>query len=125
MFQLLSISPHSSMGNEISIIAALLLTLCCGIHYYTHTHNQPRHPPGPRGLPIIGNLLELSSNNPGPRFASFAREYGDIFFLTVPGRTVLVINSIAAMKSLLNKQAAAYSDRPVSPFSELYVPFLK
>lgn len=35
-------------------------------------------PPGPKGLPIIGNLLDLPSNQKGQTYAKWGESWGEI-----------------------------------------------
>ena len=49
-------------------------------------------PPGPCPFPYIGNLLQLGSDPLGP-FNKLVQKYGDIFTVTFPIGTTVVINS--------------------------------
>ena len=41
--------------------------------------------PGPHGIPVLGNLLDIDTHSPIEGFMVMAREYGPIFRLTMPG----------------------------------------
>ncbi|PPQ95920.1 hypothetical protein CVT26_016143 [Gymnopilus dilepis] len=69
-------------------------------------------PPGPRGLPIIGNVLQLPTKMPWFRFTEWAEEYGPIFSLNLAGQPVVVLNTFGVANDLLDKRSAIYSDRP-------------
>ena len=43
--------------------------------------DESRKPPGPRGLPIVGNALNLGSGDILEYYMDLWREYGDIVFL--------------------------------------------
>ena len=47
--------------------------------------------PGPRGLPLLGNALDIDSANPIEGFLAMSAEYGPIFRLAVPGGTRLIV----------------------------------
>ena len=89
------------------------------------TRRRPPLPPGPRGLPILGNLLQLTPTNAWVTYHAGAKVYGDVFSLTLPGSNVLVVNSVSTAKSLLDKHAAAYAGRPLLPFAELSCVYLR
>ncbi|KAH9028792.1 cytochrome P450 [Lactarius hengduanensis] len=68
-------------------------------------------PPGPRGLPLLGNILQLR----GPQWLTFVKwnqQYGDVFHLNAMGQHIVVLNTQKAVADLLDRRAAIYSDRP-------------
>ncbi|KAK0501166.1 cytochrome P450 [Armillaria luteobubalina] len=69
-------------------------------------------PPGPRGLPFIGNLLDMPSEKEWLTFAEWGGKYGDITSVSILGQRMVVINSIPIAMSLLDKNSLVSSDRP-------------
>jgi cytochrome P450 len=51
-----------------------------------------RRPPGPKGLPFLGNLLEFS-RDVLRYYGEWAREYGDIFAFSLRGWPVVLLNN--------------------------------
>jgi cytochrome P450/NADPH-cytochrome P450 reductase len=49
--------------------------------------------PGPPGLPIVGNINDLDSNDASKSFVRLADQYGDIFRINLLGRSVVVVNT--------------------------------
>ena len=47
---------------------------------------NPPYPPGPRGLPILGNMLDIDTNEPHVTYTEWGKTYGLYFGL----RLVLV-----------------------------------
>ncbi|THH10178.1 hypothetical protein EW146_g8450 [Bondarzewia mesenterica] len=73
-------------------------------------------PPGPRGLPLIGNILDLASNDVHVKSRNWSRELGeDIISLDVLGNTMIVLNSAQAVSDIFDKRGSNYSDRPDMP----------
>ncbi|KAF9569422.1 cytochrome P450 [Agrocybe pediades] len=70
-------------------------------------------PPGPKGLPLIGNVLDMPSEKEWLTFARWGEIYGDISSVTVLGQTLIIVNSARVAMDMLNKKSAIYSDRPV------------
>ncbi|KAL0570242.1 hypothetical protein V5O48_011727 [Marasmius crinis-equi] len=68
-------------------------------------------PPGPRGLPIIGNLLQLSID-PWIPFTEWKYKFGPLVYLTVGHQGILVINSPKVATELLDRKANVYNNRP-------------
>ncbi|KAJ3724070.1 cytochrome P450 [Lentinula raphanica] len=76
-------------------------------------------PPGPPGLPILGNVLQLPRSQPWLTFDNWTKQYGPIFYLNIAGQDTIVLGRHKAATDLLDRRANAYSDRP-----ELVVPNL-
>src|SRR5260221_13279972 len=57
-------------------------------------------PAGPRGLPLIGNLLALG-NDPLGFFAEAARRYGDLVSLDLAGWQTLLVSDLPAIEKIL------------------------
>ncbi|KAH9022741.1 cytochrome P450 [Lactarius deliciosus] len=85
-----------------------------------------RVPPGPRGLPLIGNALELRDKvwlfhkdckqKYGPLFLFHSSQahdvLEDVMYLSALGQPILVLNSLKAASELLDRRGAIYSARP-------------
>ncbi|KAJ3806034.1 cytochrome P450 [Lentinula aff. lateritia] len=97
-----------------------------------HDFKNNRHfPPGPRGLPILGNILQLASASQiWLIFDEWKSQYGPIMYLSLAGQHVIVLNTKAAAIELLERRSAIYSDRPKSIVGEyirtkLAMPFVR
>ena len=51
-------------------------------------------PPGPRGYPLLGNVLQLDLNNPVEKLAKWRKEFGDILTINLTGQDVVVVSEI-------------------------------
>ncbi|KAH6918908.1 O-methylsterigmatocystin oxidoreductase [Coprinopsis sp. MPI-PUGE-AT-0042] len=74
-------------------------------------------PPGPKGLPIFGNLLQI--HNAGIKswlmYNEWAQRYGDLVYADIFGQPILVLNSLKCTRDLLEKRGSKYADRAVLP----------
>ena len=73
------------------------------------------YPPGPKPLPLLGNLLDAPSSYYWLTYADWAKKYGDINHISIFGQHIVILNSIEACTDLLEKRSAKYSDRPRLP----------
>ncbi|KAJ7756757.1 cytochrome P450 [Mycena maculata] len=80
-----------------------------------------RHPlpPGPKPLPLIGNLLDMPRSKSQQTFSKWTDLYGDVVYLNVFGRHIILLNSVKSTNDLLEKRGQNYSDRPQFPLINL------
>ncbi|KAJ7046191.1 cytochrome P450 [Mycena alexandri] len=72
-------------------------------------------PPGPDGLPFIGNLLDLPKREAWQVYLDWSKHYdSDILSMKVPGAQFFILNSAKVIQDLLVKKANIYSNRPHS-----------
>ncbi|KAH6899265.1 O-methylsterigmatocystin oxidoreductase [Coprinopsis sp. MPI-PUGE-AT-0042] len=76
-------------------------------------------PPGPRGLPLLGNVFQLPSEKPWKAYSEWSKVYGDMIYLEVPGQPLLILNSLDDCLALLEKRGVNYSDRGQSISTKL------
>ncbi|KAF7187805.1 Cytochrome P450 monooxygenase [Pseudocercospora fuligena] len=69
-------------------------------------------PPGPSGLPILGNTLQIPKEHAWRQYLSWIKEYGPVVHLSIAGKTFILLGSAAAATDLLNKKSLITSDRP-------------
>ena len=97
----------------------LLVLIVAGLAWYYLSLSRKipkslRSVPGPRGLPLLGNVLQLSSQ-PQREFKKWARQYGELFQVKLGWETWVFVNSPEAVKEILDKKSAITSGRPPMP----------
>ncbi|KAG9019039.1 hypothetical protein FRB90_006995 [Tulasnella sp. 427] len=70
------------------------------------------HPPGPPGLPLIGNILDMPTSKFVLTYSKWGEKYGPLTWCVVPGQTILIINAFEEAKEILEKRGNIYADRP-------------
>lgn len=69
-------------------------------------------PPGPRPLPLVGNVLDISPSEPWLSYTNWGKTYGELVYSRLLNQEVIVINSEELAKDLLERRSSNYSDRP-------------
>ncbi|KAI0001214.1 cytochrome P450 [Russula vinacea] len=73
-------------------------------------------PPQPKGIPVIGNLLDLAGGEVAVKCRDWSRQFGDdTISLDVMGSTMVILNSAKAVSEIFDKRGSNYSDRPDMP----------
>ncbi|KAI0326111.1 cytochrome P450 [Cubamyces sp. BRFM 1775] len=99
---------------------AFLFAIGCGlfIHRILSQARRPL-PPGPPGLPLVGNAFDIPTEHSWVTYRDWAARYGDVLAVRAFGQTLVVLNSYTAALDLLEKRSLVYSDRPASVLAEL------
>ncbi|KAJ3550195.1 hypothetical protein NM688_g5103 [Phlebia brevispora] len=71
-----------------------------------------RLPPGPKGIPLFGNIFDVPKSHEWLTYAKWSRQYGsDLIYLNFLGTPVVVVNSAEHATELFEKRSSLYSDR--------------
>ncbi|CAO2626568.1 Cytochrome P450 2B19 [Lemmus lemmus] len=68
-------------------------------------------PPGPRPLPLLGNLLQMDRRGLLNSFIQLREKYGDVFTVHLGPRPVVILCGTEAIREALVDQADAFSGR--------------
>ncbi|KAI0747863.1 cytochrome P450 [Daedaleopsis nitida] len=72
-------------------------------------------PPSPPADPVIGHYRIFPRSYQAEVFFQWSKKYGDIFYLEILGRKIVIVNNYEMANELMDKRSANYSDRPVFP----------
>jgi hypothetical protein len=131
--------PVISLTSILDILVLVAsLTAFLAIRDYQRRQGLP-YPPGPRPLPLIGNLMDIPREFSWLTYTQLSKKYGMIYFTVrvhwrltegmtgdiisfrAFGQVVVVLNSIKVNKDLIENRPDIYSDRPVIPIFDMYV----
>ncbi|KAI0810997.1 cytochrome P450 [Irpex lacteus] len=93
---------------EYVTVLLLFVTAYLLLGIYRRRHKAP----GPRRLPILGNLLQMPTDLQFVQFSQWAQKYGPIYSLDALGRHIVVLNTYEAAGDLFDRRSNIYNDRP-------------
>ncbi|XP_047428371.1 cytochrome P450 2K1-like [Mugil cephalus] len=102
-------SPTAMMGAVALLLALYLFS--SGLE----SEDVPKQPPGPRPLPLLGNLLQLDLKRPYKSLCKLSKEYGSVFTVYLGTNKVVVLAGYKAVKEALVTHADTFGDRDISP----------
>ncbi|RDX45826.1 cytochrome P450 [Lentinus brumalis] len=100
------------------VLITILLYIRRHLTWRYRSHGRPL-PPGPHGLPIIGNMFNLPKLKQWLGFQELSARYGDILHFEVLGDSIVVLGSAEVIMEFLDKRSANTSDRTENVLIEL------
>lgn len=96
------------------IYPTLLFLVGNAVVFILNTLRPKAFPPGPRGLPGLGNLLQVDRTFPFLTYGAWAKDYGSDTPLGIKkgAANVVVLNSGRLVRELFERRGAVYNDRP-------------
>ncbi|KIY70895.1 cytochrome P450 [Cylindrobasidium torrendii FP15055 ss-10] len=101
-----------SFQLDVPLVLALIVAfgLTVGL-VKNHLSRQPL-PPGPRGLPILGNALDMMGEHPWVKYTEWSKQYGEIMHISAAGQPIIILSTPHVLAELLDRRGSIYSDRP-------------
>ncbi|XP_075717021.1 cytochrome P450 2K4-like isoform X1 [Rhinoderma darwinii] len=100
-------------------VTVLLLIVFC--IFFVKFFNKPKDnlfknfPPGPKPLPIIGNLHILNFKRPYKTFIELSKKYGPVFSVQIGSQKIVLLCGYETVKDALVNHAEEFSERPHVP----------
>ncbi|NXA08785.1 CP1A4 protein, partial [Sapayoa aenigma] len=99
-------------ATEVLLVAAVFCLVFLLLQsLQQHVPKGLKSPPGPRGYPILGNVLELRKNT-HLALTKLSQKYGDVMEVRIGMRPVLVLSGLETIKQALVKQGEDFMGRP-------------
>ncbi|XP_005929970.1 cytochrome P450 2K1 isoform X1 [Haplochromis burtoni] len=92
-----------------AVIVLLLIYLISSSSFSTQKHGN--EPPGPRPLPLFGNLLQLDLKKPYNTLLELSKKYGSVFTVYLGTKKVVVLSGYKTVKEALVDYDDVFGDR--------------
>ncbi|XP_069854964.1 cytochrome P450 2B4-like [Dipodomys merriami] len=94
-----------------ALLSLLLLTGLLLLLLRAGSKARGRLPPGPRPLPLLGNVLQMDRHGLLKSFLQLRERYGDVFTVYLGSRPVVMLCGADTIREALVDQAEAFSGR--------------
>lgn len=102
-----SVSVSETLVAMTTVCLVYLILKC----FHTEVPKGLRRLPGPKPLPIIGNVLEVGSK-PYLSLTAMSKRYGPVFQIQIGMRPVVVLSGNDTVRQALIKQGEEFAGRP-------------
>ncbi|KAL5356661.1 cytochrome P450 [Aspergillus floccosus] len=106
-----------AVNLPISSILLFPLILPLLLPFLRRKHDRPL-PPGPRPIPLLGNLHQQSWSEPWKTYREWHQMYGPLVSFKIGPYQVISVGTHQVAKDLLERRGAIYSSRPESAWSQ-------
>ncbi|XP_028267917.1 cytochrome P450 2K1-like [Parambassis ranga] len=97
-------------------LLGIIITLLVFHHLYSVFGSQEkRGPPGPRPLPLLGNLLQVDLKRLDKSLFDLSEKYGSVFMVHFGPKKVVVLAGYRTVKQALLNHAVEFGNREVTP----------
>ncbi|XP_066451808.1 cytochrome P450 2C5-like isoform X2 [Eleutherodactylus coqui] len=102
--------------DQVTVLLSIVICIFLALVLYKQKENvHPNYPPGPKPLPIIGNILNLNVQKPHLSFLELAKKYGPVFSIKLGTEKMVVLCGYDTVKEALVNRAEEFLDRPMTP----------
>ncbi|CAB1330209.1 unnamed protein product [Coregonus sp. 'balchen'] len=101
--------------STVTLVGAVLFLLVLYLlSSGSSSEEHGKEPPGPRPLPLLGNLLQLDLKRPYQTLCELSKKYGSVFTVHVGPRKVVVLAGYKTVKQALVNHAEEFGDRGIN-----------
>ncbi|XP_027897295.1 cytochrome P450 2K1-like [Xiphophorus couchianus] len=107
-------SPTTVLG------VGLLLIILYFVSVDSSSRETGKEPPGPKPLPLLGNLLQLDLQRPYKTLCELSKKYGSVFTIYLGPKKVVVLAGYRTVREALINCAEEFGEREIGPiFDEI------
>lgn len=95
-------------------LVVVSVSLLTALWFWSLRRPSAKFPPGPRGWPIIGNVMDFVGQGPHHLFMTLAEKYGDVFSVKIGSNWNVILNGSDTIKEAFLKYAVEFAGRPLT-----------
>ncbi|KAG6864492.1 hypothetical protein C0991_009110 [Blastosporella zonata] len=108
-------------NTKLTVVGITVALLALGHHYVRRSLADRKLPPGPSGIPFLGNVMQVPGTHLATYFRRLLEEYGGLVSLNFAGTPVILVGDIKVAKELLERHSAKNSSRPNFHYFRHYI----
>ncbi|KAK2855894.1 hypothetical protein Q5P01_004629 [Channa striata] len=98
--------------SSASLLGALVVLLLVYIISSSFSSQENgKDPPGPKPLPVLGNMLQLDLGRPHQSLMQLSKKYGSVFTVYLGAKKVVVLTGYKTVKEALVNHGEVFGDR--------------
>uniref|UniRef100_A0A672IQN1 Cytochrome P450 2K1-like n=1 Tax=Salarias fasciatus TaxID=181472 RepID=A0A672IQN1_SALFA len=106
-------------SSPTTVLGAAVLLLTFYVFFFNLINIQKgQEPPGPRPLPLLGNLLQIDLKKPHQSLFELSKKHGSVFTVYFGIKKVVVLAGYQTVKEALVNYAEEFGDRDITPILE-------
>ncbi|XP_037331350.2 cytochrome P450 2K1-like [Pungitius pungitius] len=98
-------------------VGLMVAFMCVLISFFFRSKDETKEPPGPKPLPLLGNLLQLDLKRMDRSLVDLSKKYGSVFKVYLGSQKVVILAGYKTVKEALVNHAAEFGERYISPSS--------
>ncbi|XP_048846355.1 cytochrome P450 2K1-like isoform X2 [Brienomyrus brachyistius] len=102
----------------VTLLVSVLVLLI--LYLLINTQNRGKEPPGPRPLPLLGNLLQLDLKTLHLSLFQLSQKYGPVYTIHFGPKKTVVVAGYQAVKEALINLGEEFGDREIPPVFKDY-----
>ncbi|XP_062421998.1 cytochrome P450 2K1-like [Pungitius pungitius] len=96
-------------------VALMVAFICILVSFFSRSKDETTEPPGPKPLPLLGNLLQMDLKRIDWSLVDLSKKYGSVFTVYLGHQKVVILAGYKTVKEALVNYAEDFGDREISP----------
>lgn len=106
-------------GIVITAVCIFLIAFLSSFWSLSRRNEQIKLPPGPKGLPFLGNLLQVLGRHPHRALTAMQKQHGHLLFVRLGSVPTLVVDTSDLIDEITKEQDIVFSSRPRTTFTQI------